>query len=302
LGKAVALLGVKPSYFANVAKSKDPILSLRVNHPLTDARKKTATAMAGLLQKRFLALSAADDKLTAEQKEASNQLVEKAKELLEGGINAGNADGFMDVHPATGGKHAMLGAFRAADGTKITELLNLFPKARPGSTVKLDVAEESGVKIHSVDLAANSFPSLVSLIGSKLVYVGGSKDAVWAAAGEGALEALKAAIKSTAQPAAAGAEKAPFGEFVVKLKPWVEGVATDLPKKKGEGAYRKIALSAFQGGDDQLSVKLEKQDNKIVGAIVAQKGLLRFAGKVAADFSRENLDEGSDKAKKNVKN
>jgi hypothetical protein len=301
LGKGVAQLGVKASYFANVEKSPNPILSLRVNHPLTESRKKTALAMASLIQKRLLSLSAADAKLTPEQKDADTQLVDKTKELLEGGINVGMADGFADVHAAPSGKNTMLAAFRAADGTKITDLLNLFPKARPGNTVKLDVAEESGVKIHSLELAADSFPSLVQLIGSKLVYVGGGKDVVWVAAGDNALEALKAAIKKTTQPPASGAEKAPFAELVVKLKPWVEGVATDLPKKKTEGMYRKIALSAFQGGDDQLSLKLERQGAKIVGEIVAQKGLLRFAGKVAAAFSRENLDDSSDKSKKNVK-
>ncbi len=113
--------------------------------------------------------------------------------------------------------------------------------------------------------------------------------------------ALKAAIKKTTQPAPAGAEKAPWGELIVRLKPWLEEAATEPPKKKGDDVYRKMLLSSFEGGDDQLSVRMTRQQNKIVGEVVMQKGLLRFAGKAAADFSRQNLDESTQKGSKQAR-
>jgi hypothetical protein len=49
-------------------------------------------------------------------------------------------------------------------------------------------------------------------------------------------------------------------------------------------------------GDDQLSVRMTREGNKIIGVAEIQKGILRAAGKIAADFSRENLDESSQKS------
>jgi hypothetical protein len=120
--------------------------------------------------------------------------------------------------------------------------------------------------------------------------VGSSKDAVWAAAGEGALEALKAAIKKTSQPAAAGAEKAPWAELIVHLKPWLEQFGSKVPVKRGETDYEKMALSALQANDDQLLVRMTRQETGVRGEITLQTGLLRFAGKAASQFSKENLD------------
>jgi hypothetical protein len=301
LADAIGKLGTKASYFANIEKSSDPILAARLNHPLSEVRKKTATSMAGLLRNRLKAQADQDQKLNAEQKEAMKQIVDKLYELTDGGIKQGLADGFIDAHKAASGKNAFLAGMRTADGTKLTEILSLVPKAGLGAAAKLDVAEESGVKIHSIELSKDAHPHWNSFIGSDLIYVGASKDAVWLAAGEGALDALKGAIKKTTQPAAAGAEKAPWAEFVVRLKPWLEQAAADLPAKKGEGKYRKLALSSFETGDDQLSIRMTRQPTGIVGEVVMQTGILRFGGKLAADFSKENLDESSDKSPKEKK-
>ena len=56
-----------------------------------------------------------------------------------------------------------------------------------------------------------------------------------------------------------------------------------------------MLLSSFEGADDQFAGTVKRQDNKLVGEITMQKGVLRFAGKAASDFSRENLDESSQK-------
>jgi hypothetical protein len=189
-----------------------------------------------------------------------------------------------------------LAGTRTADGTKLDEIINMMPKAYEGATVKLNVAEESGVKIHSIEFAKGKHPYWSDFIGADLLYVGSSKDTLWAAAGEGSLDTLKTAIKKTKQPAAAGSEKAPWLELTARLKPWIDESLSQPPKKKGADHYPKLIQAALQSGDDQLSVRMTREGNKIVGVAEIQKGILRAAGKIASDFSRENLDESSQKS------
>jgi hypothetical protein len=223
-------------------------------------------------------------------------MIDKSYAMVESGINTGIADGFIDVHPGASGKNVMLAATRTADGTKLEEIISIMPKAYEGATVKLNVAEESGVKIHSIEFAKDKHPYWSNFIGADLLYVGSSKDVLWAAAGEGSLDALKKAIKKTKEPAVAGSEKAPWVELIVRLKPWIDEALSQPPKKKGADHYPKLIQSALQAGADQLTVRMTREGNKIVGFIEIQKGILRAAGKVAADFSRENLDESSQKS------
>src|SRR5580658_4655113 len=296
LAQNISQLCTKPSLFANVERSKAPNLAFQINHPLGDVRKKAAIAMSSLLRDRIKARVDSDDKRTAEQKDAAKQMIDKSYAMVESGINTGIADGFIDVHPGASGKNVMLAATRTADGTKLEEIISIMPKAYEGATVKLNVAEESGVKIHSIEFAKDKHPYWSNFIGADLLYVGSSKDVLWAAAGEGSLDALKTAIKKTKDPAVAGSEKAPWVELIVRLKPWIDEALSQPPKKKGADHYPKLIQSALQAGADQLTVRMTREGNKIVGFIEIQKGILRAAGKVAADFSRENLDESSQKS------
>jgi hypothetical protein len=298
LAKAVALLGTKASHFANIEKSAHPIFSFRLNHPLTEMRKKNLLAMAALIRDGAKARAEANDKLKPEEKEATGQLIEKTHGLFEAAIKGGLADGFIDVHKGSSGKDVLLSGFHSPDGTKALEIVNLLQKSGACTSVKLDVAEESGVKFHSAEFAKDKHPHWNDFVGAETAYIGVSKDAVWCAAGEGSLDALKAAIKKTTQPPPAGAEKAPWAELIVKVKPWVEQAAKEPPKRKGEDKYRKLALAALEEGDDQLLIRLTVQDKKIVGELSMQTGLLRFGGKAAADFSKENLDTDSGKKSK----
>jgi hypothetical protein len=300
LAQSVDQLQTKASHFANIEKSADAILSARFNHPLSEIRKKTASAMAVLAKDRAAARIDGDEKLSADQKQASKQILDQSFGLLEAGFKAGLADGFLDVHKGASGKNVLLGAVWTPDGSKVPEILALLPKARAGENVKLKVAEESGVTIHSVELAKDHL-YWNDFIGATTLYVGAGKEAVWVAAGEGALDNLKAAIKKAAQPAPAGADKAPWAELRVHVKPFVDEANSQPAKRKGDDKYRKMLLSSFEGGDDQLSVRMTRQEHKIVGEVTLQKGLLRFAGKAASDFSRENLDETSQKSSKQAR-
>jgi hypothetical protein len=296
LAENVSQLCTKPSLFANVERSKQPTLAFQINHPLGDVRKKAAISMSSLVRDRLKVRVDSDDKRSAEQKDAAKQMIDKGYAMVESGINAGSADGFIDVHAGGSGKNVFLAGTRTADGTKLDEIISMMPKAYEGASVKLNVAEESGVKIHSIEFAKGKHPYWSDFIGADLIYVGSSKETLWAAAGEGSLDLLKSAIKKTQQPAAAGSEKAPWLELLVRVKPWIDESLTQPPKKKGADHYPKLVQAALQGGDDLFSVRMTRDGNKIVGAIEIQKGILRAAGKIASDFSKENLDESSQKS------
>jgi hypothetical protein len=296
LAQNVSQLCTKASLFANVERSKQPTLAFQINHPLGDVRKKAAVAMSSLVRDRLKARVDSDDKRSAEQKDAAKQMIDKGYAMVESGINAGAADGFIDVHPGPSGKNVFLAGTRTADGTKLDEIISIMPKAYEGASVKLNVAEEGGVKIHSIEFAKGKHPYWSDFIGADLIYVGSSKETLWAAAGEGSLDLLKKAIKKTKEPAAAGSEKAPWFELIVRLKPWIDESLKTPPKKKGADHYPKLIQAGLQGGDDQLSVRMIREGNKIVGSLEIQKGILRAAGKIAADFSKENLDESSQKS------
>jgi hypothetical protein len=129
-----------------------------------------------------------------------------------------------------------------------------------------------------------------------MLYVGSSKDAVWCATGENALAELKAAIKKRAEAGTAPTD-APFGQIYVKLEPWMNLREARNPKQ-GNPKLRKIALDAFSQGADVVSGELRQKDKKLVGQLLVETGILRFAGKAAADFSRENLDDNAPQPKK----
>jgi hypothetical protein len=300
LAKTIQQLGAKPSRFAGVPTSEQTILAARLNHPLNEMRKKNLQSLSAMLLDRIKQEVDADTKRTADEKAAGKQLLDKGNQILQANIAAGIADGFIDVHKAAQGKNALLAGFLMADGTQVPAVLDLVPKARTGAVVKHDVAQEGDVTIHSVDLPKERQPKWYEFIGGGTLYVGTSKDTLWFASGEGALDALKTAIQKSAQPAANASNT--WGELTVRLRPWAEWYSTEPVRRKGEDKYRKMALAALLPTDDQLSLKMTRQEGKIVGEMVLQTGLLRFAGKAAADFSRENLDEGAQKPAKNARN
>ena len=62
----------------------------------------------------------------------------------------------------------------------------------------------------------------------------------------------------------------------------------DLAADKKE--VRRIALSAMEAGDDSLTFKLERIENRVEGRMVVDTGILRFVGKMLAKFSADTLE------------
>ena len=104
--------------------------------------------------------------------------------------------------------------------------------------------------------------------------------------------ALRAAIDQAAAPAD-GRPAEPAIQLLAKLGPWVDL----MQKRAGMGGdpliqkWRRLALDAFQPGDDVIELEIKRDEANLRGALAVQPGLLRYVGKMFADFSKENLEE-----------
>lgn len=299
LESTIAPLGTTPSYFAMIERSTEPILSGRLNHPLDEQRKKMLLDLSSTVRARAKEAADSDTALSAPEKEASKKIADLVFNMLDAGTNAGIMDGFAEVHANKSGKNTLVCGFRSADGTGVAEIIKLFPESRKGREAKLDADSEGDVKIHEVKIHEKEHPHYQDFFGGPTLYIGSSKDAVWCAAGENALAELKAAIKKRAEGTPAADPV--FGRIFVKLEPWMKLREARDPKQ-GNPRLRKLGLEALGQGADFVHGEMRQQDKKIVGNLVIETGLLRFAGKAIADFSLENLDDRKQKKKAAAKN
>ena len=286
--RAVKLLGQQPSYFANVSKSKQPILSGRLNHPLDEVRKKSFLAMAATLRNRVKKHADAAD-LTSEEKTNRKKAFDLFFDMLVEGIKKGTLDCFVEGHQNQPGKHVMAGGIQVVDGEDILKILELLPKAGNGQVVELNVDQQGDVKIHKVVVSKQNYPHIVGFFGSENLYIGSAKETVWFAWGEGALDVLKAAVIAVGMQNT-GKPDDPFVDIQVQVGPWLELYPMRHPNQ-GNVVRRKLALAAFALGEDTMTLRLKRVENQVKGKLTLYQGILRFVGKALANFSKENLDE-----------
>lgn len=288
LEATIEMASRQPSYFANVPKSENPIFSGRLSHPLDELRKKNFQEFIAILRaqaKRNVNLTPG---FSDEERIVRRQVADMVFDMLVEGTEAGIVDGVIEVHPNPSGKNTLVAGFKTVDGEKVVEILKLIPQTRAGQQSALDVDQQGPVRIHTVVLSPERHPNYKDFFGEETLYVGSCKEAVWCAAGENALAELKAAIQKTQEPNSGQAD-APFLDLFVKLGPWVQLRENHSGAESGNLKLRKMALEAFLPGDDTLTVTLRRDDKRIVGNLLATQDILRWAGKIFADFSKENL-------------
>lgn len=289
LANMVAALGEESSRFAGIPRSEAPVLSARINHPLDAMRqdnfRETWTMLANIAKKDI----AADNERNADQKKASNTLVDRIFDLLDANLRAGLAEGFAEVWPE-GERHTGVAAMRSTDGTKAADIIQDLPATRTGRQAQLDVDKHGDVRIHEIQITEADHPGYREFFGDNKLYVGSSPEVVWFAAGPRAIEALKTAIDQAGQPAGDRPIE-PAVQMFVRLRPWVElihkriGMGGDPQREK----WRRLALEAFEPGDDVIELTINRKEANLGGQMIVQPGLLRYIGKMFADFSRENL-------------
>lgn len=282
--------GEKPSRFAGVGRSENSILSARLNHPLDDMRQNYVLKIIEVLRTRWKNKADASDEYTAEQRDARKKLTDMVCDLLVETTHAGLVDGFIEAHANQSGKNTLVLGGRVAGGDKVIDILKLLPEASEGQAVELDVEKHAEVSIHKIAISQERHPDFVYFFGGPELYVGTQADALWCAAGENALAELKAAVTTASEPPA-DANQNRFASLFVKLAPWMDLRNRMAGDEEGAPKLRQMAIDAFALGEDTLDVFVERDGTKAIGELVAHPGFLRFAGKVIADFSKENLDE-----------
>lgn len=289
LDEEIRKLATTTSRFANVEKSEQPILSGRILFPLSEMRQKNFQEMADLLSSRTAKEIDASETRTDEQKAASKKVSELLFAMFQEGIKTGMLDGFVEAHKNESGHNTFVGGMKAANGESAREILELFPQTKEGRQVEMDAAEHGDVKIHKVTFAEGDLDDYRAFFGDDLtIFVGTATDTLWLAGGENSLTELKTAIDQAAQPGEPSADGT-FLDFYAEMGPWIE-LLSKRRGDKGQTKLRKLALEAFKLGDDGLSVNLRQADGQVTGEMVVQPGILRFAGKLIADFSEENLN------------
>ena len=295
LDASIKGLGQTPSYFAGIPRAESTILSARVNFPLDPLRSKNTLEAFELLRSIEKKNIEAEAESTAEQKQSRQRVVDLVFELLAANAKEGLLDAFVEAHPNASGKNTAIGGFRAVDGTAVVGILEALKEARPERQIDIGIDQAGDVRVHSFQISEERRPSFNDFFGSEIVYVGSSKDAVWLAAGDNAVEELKTAIQRAGQPD----DNAPPAQFVTvyaKLLPWLE-LQSQQPEAEDPGhpqvsKYRDIALQALrQGNDGVLTLAMERDGNDLRGQAEAHTGILRFVGKALAQFSRENLED-----------
>jgi hypothetical protein len=293
LDNMIAALGQRPSRFTNIPRTKDTVLSARINHPLDQLRQDNFRETLQLLSKISKDEIAADTTRTAEQKDAAAQVVDLIYDLLDANLKAGLAEGFAEVQPRGNGRHTGVAAMQSVNGNAAIDILKQLAKTRANRQVQLNMDQQGDVSMHSVEVTEQEHPGYADFFGNNLLYVGTSKDAVWLAAGPEAVATLKTAIGQAAQPGQAGGAADLAIDAYAKLGPFVElmhkrvGMKGDPQRQK----WRRLAIEAFQPGDDVLDLRIGRVDANLRGEMIALPGILRYIGKMFADFSKENLKD-----------
>ena len=293
LADNIAQLGKNPSDFAAIERKDQSALSLRVNYPLDAMRQENAVETLRMMRRRRDERIDESDTRNAQQKQKAKQAADVMFNVLESTVKSGLVDTFAEMWQRESGNHTLVAGLRTVDGTELLDAIKLLPETDEGQEVELEIEKVGDVAIHSVLLASEGErPAIGEIFGSYRGYVGTSKDAVWFAAGEDALDALKAAIEQV-DSAEDPAPDPVFFKLDTRLDPIVKLTQnpTDDQMPTALSKYRRIAEEAFEPGDDRLEVRFEKVGNDLRGLAQASAGILRFIGKAAAEFSRENLDE-----------
>jgi len=291
LHKAIALLGEKNSFFANIPRNENSILSFRLNHPLDDVRKKQLQSIFQAFSDKATSNIDLETERTTEQKEAGKKVVEKIHNILAENAQAGIADAFIEAWINSSKKQTTLAGLRVADSKEIDGLLKLLPKTRKGRSVENNIEQIDGFRVHRIVIDKDNHATLLSLFNASEILIATRKNVVWVAAGENAMNVLKDSIKAVKEtPDDKSLSKDVVFKLYVKIKPFLELRAKEQGKK-GNVSLRTKALAAFIGADDVLKMELRKDDEQLKGNMRIGNATLRFVGQMIADATKKYLEE-----------
>ena len=207
-----------------------------------------------------------NEKLGAETREPAHQMAEKFLKALTPSLRMGEIDVAVDLRgPSAADRFTLVAAQKVKDGAglerAVRDLINTIPEEER-KEIQLDLEKVGDITIHRFE-AKNADDGFRKAFGDPLVYVAVRDDAVFVAFGEGALPALKAALKTSAAPA-------PAARLGVAMASVARAVAETQPRTA------EAARKAFRSeGDDTVRVTLEGGDALRLRAVV-KSAVLRF--------------------------
>jgi hypothetical protein len=295
--KSLSLYGKTIDIFASVKRAVGSVLLVRANFPIDDLRQGNANNVIDLLEKDALSRMQKDAKMSASEKKASESLVKGIAKVAKEGVALGNVNSFAQTVLDAKGDFITYGAFTANNGSQLDDILALVANTGSGNQIKPAVAKIGDITIHEVTFAKGYFHPFDLIFEGKTGYIGTSKDVVWIGTGGTAvLEPLKAAISDLKEPA----DSKVILDIEGNILPWVKRAKRVLesepaPTTETEKTTRRdnirrlsLAVEAFATKDD-FRFGVNVKDGKSWGEIYFNTGMLRFAGKVLADVSEENL-------------
>lgn len=278
------------SQFAGIPVVEDAILKMRVLLPIDEVRKENLAKFNSVMKTSFDKSIGEGEERNADQKAAYDQASNLFFEMLNKTIESGWFDAIARVYNNDTGR-VSLAAMNAVNGEEARKILELIPKTAPGRTVEFDVDKQGDVAIHKVELEEGALESLQGFFGEEvLFYVGTSEKAFWITAGANALEELKSAINQAAAGPAEASESKTFVDLKLAVGSWVE-TAHKVRGESGNDKLYNFAKESFKDGADSITLELNQNGDNIDGSLNVQQGVLRLVGKLAADFSAENLEE-----------
>ncbi len=299
MATTIGLIKELDDAYAGLARLKGSALSVRVNHPLDELRKKHFVELLTLTKVDIDARLAGNKDRTAAERAAFGKLTTGIIGVLESSINTGHLNGFVESIPDGEDNFTTVAAFLSPTAVDLNDVLPLLAEAGKGNEVQMNVEKVGEIEIHRIKIAEGVIEAFDRIFGTnKTLYVGIGPQHVWMASGKDGL----ATLKSTISAVGASAPSAVALRIDGNLLPWakrLEAIAKnektgnltpEEEKTRRENARRRERALAALVTEDDFSFVVTGQNEMWVGEFNSNTGLLRFAGKMMSAFSKENFE------------
>lgn len=285
--------------FAGLQRIKGSALSVRVNHPLDELRKKHLTETLTLTKADIEAGLTANKTRTNAEKEAFKKFTSGVLAVLEASVKSGHLNGIIESIPDKNDDFTTVAVFVSPAAANLNQVLPLLTEAGKGNAVAMNTAKVGDVDIHKIQIAEGFIDAFDKLFGShEDLYVGVGPERVWIASGKDGLATLKTTIAAVGDAAPnpvvlkIEGNLLPYAkriDAVAKKEKPVKLTAEEEKLRREHARIRERALAAL-ATDDDFSLVISGNAGSWVGEFTSNTGLLRFAGKMMAAFSKENFE------------
>jgi hypothetical protein len=240
LAKNIAALGERKSAVAGLVGA-DSVLSFTLNLPNDE---KFAAAMQTVLKEEL------QKDIAREENKEKKEQAEKLFKAIDPALKFTDAEWALDLRgPKPNGLYTLVGGMKVADGRTLEKSLRdavaqLPEKER--ANIKLDAEKAGGVAVHTVS-TKDAEEGFKKAFGDSPAYFAVRPDTAFLAVGEGALEALKEALKvepKVSQPLRFEVSVAHVAAAMAKEQPQAPKAAAQAFGKDRESDKVRVSLEA----------------------------------------------------------